>query len=68
MEQEERWNQFAASGRVMDYLKYRESVNDWESSQTASNSTKTQESALAGTGADAKSAGRFMTGSSRTRE
>ena len=26
MEQDERWNQFAASGRVTDYLRYRESV------------------------------------------
>lgn len=43
MEQEERWNQFATSGSVMDYLKYRESVEKWGSDQVASNSTREQE-------------------------
>ncbi|MCD7826178.1 MAG: hypothetical protein LUH14_09500 [Clostridiaceae bacterium] len=28
MEKEERWNQFAASGKVMDYLEYRESLKE----------------------------------------
>ena len=28
MEQEERWNQFASSGRVTDYLRYKESVRE----------------------------------------
>ena len=26
MEQEDRWNQFAATGKVKDYLEYRESM------------------------------------------
>ena len=34
MKQEERWNQFAVTGRVMDYLEYRKSVRD-ESSNVA---------------------------------
>lgn len=28
MEREERWNQFAVTGKVMDYLEYRKSVSD----------------------------------------
>ena len=34
MNQSERWNQFAATGRVMDYLEYKQSI---ESQETVKN-------------------------------
>jgi hypothetical protein len=32
MNQEEQWNQFAATGRVMDYLEYRKGIQERNSS------------------------------------
>ena len=32
MNQEERWNQFALSGKVMDYLEYRRDISEGQNS------------------------------------
>ena len=38
MNQEERWNQFAATGKVMDYLEYRNGTGETECSFPAEGS------------------------------
>lgn len=37
MEREERWNQFAVTGKVMDYLEYRKSAEAWRNSTAEGN-------------------------------
>lgn len=41
MNQEERWNQFALTGKVMDYLEYRKNISD-ESNLTAEGSKENE--------------------------
>lgn len=58
MEQDERWNQFAASGKVTDYLRYRESVNysgNGQSSDSTSYSYRSTSGAFAETSANSNS-------------